>query len=130
MDSEVTLAHITEAYAARVSADDKYKRDQEHDERTEFQLIFNSLSPELYDVQLERLLQRCSVQAGEWLERDRRFSEWQDPSNQSARTLWLAGIPGAGIQNHRIDSANEEALIELRQNIPIIHNCKQTAEHN
>ena len=99
MDSEVTLAHITEAYAARISADDRYKRDQEHDERTEFQFISNSLSPQLYDVQLERLLQRCSVQAGEWLEKDQRFSDWQDPSNQSARALWLAGIPGAGIAN-------------------------------
>ena len=99
MDSEVTLAHITEAYAARVSADDKYKRDQEHDERTEFQFIFNSLSPQLYDVQLERLSQRCSVQVGEWLGKDQRFSDWQDPSNQSARALWLAGIPGAGTTN-------------------------------
>ena len=99
MDSEVTLAHITEAYAARISADDRYKRDQEHDERTEYQFIFNSLSPQLYDVQLERFLQRCSVQAGEWLENDQRFSDWQDPSNQSARALWLAGIPGAGIAN-------------------------------
>ena len=99
MDSEVTLAHITEAYAARVSADDKYRRDQKHDERTEFQSIFNSLSPQLYDVQLERLLQRCSVQAGEWLEKDQHFSDWQDPSNQCARALWLAGIPGAGTVN-------------------------------
>ena len=99
MDSEVTLAHITEAYAARVSADDKYRRDQEHDERTEFQSIFESLRPQLYDRVLERLLQRCSVKAGEWLEKDKRFSDWQDPSNQSARALWLAGIPGAGTAN-------------------------------
>ena len=99
MDSEVTLAHITEAYDARVSANDRHRRDQEHDERTEFQFILNSLSPQLYDVQLERLLQRCSVQAGEWLEKDQRFSDWQDPSNQSARALWLAGIPGAGTTN-------------------------------
>lgn len=75
MDSEVTLAHITEAYTARVSANNKYKRDQKHDERTEFQLIFNSLSPELFNIQLDRLLQRCSIQAEKWLEKDRRFSD-------------------------------------------------------
>ena len=99
MDSEVTLAHITEAYAARASADDKYRRDQEHDERIEFQYIFNSLSPQLYDAQLERITQRCSIQAGEWMENDQRFSDWQDSTNQSARVLWLTGIPGAGRAN-------------------------------
>ena len=99
MDSEVTLAHITEAYAARASADDRYKRDRENDERMEFQSIFNWLSPQLCDAQLERITQRCSIQAGEWLETDQRFSDWQDSSNQSARVLWLSGIPGAGIVN-------------------------------
>ena len=97
MDSEVTLAHITEAYAARASADDKYKRDQEHDERMEFQSIFNSLSPQFCDAQLDRIIQRCFIQAGEWLERDQSFSNWQDSSNQTAKFLWLSGIPGAGI---------------------------------
>lgn len=99
MDSEVTLAHITEAYAARASADDKYKKDQEHDERIEFQAIIQSLSPQFYDAQLERIKQRCSMQSGKWLETDQRFSEWQDPSNQSAGLLWLTGIPGAGVGN-------------------------------
>lgn len=50
MDSEVTLAHITETYAARASADDKYKKDQEHDERIEFKAIIQSLSPQFYDA--------------------------------------------------------------------------------
>ena len=99
MDSEVTLAHITEAYAARASADDKYKRDQEHDERMEFQSIIQSLSPQFYDAQLERIKQRCSIQTGKWLEKDQRFLEWQDSSTQSARSLWLTGIPGAGISS-------------------------------
>ena len=97
MDREVTLAHITEAYVARASADDKYKRDQEHDEQMEFRSIFNWLSPQLCDAQLGRITQRCSIQAGEWLETDQRFSDWQDSSNQSARVLWLSGIPGAGM---------------------------------
>ena len=75
MDSEVTLTHITEAYSARASAFDKYKRDQERDERTEFQFIMNSLSPQLYDAQLERIKQRTSIEAGKWLENDKHFSE-------------------------------------------------------
>lgn len=99
MDSEVTLVHITEAYAARDSTYDKYERDQEHDDRMEFQNIIKSLSPQLFDPQLERIKQRCSIQAGKWLETDKHFSEWQDASNQSARVLWLTGIPGAGMAN-------------------------------
>ncbi len=98
MDSEVTLAHITEAYAARADTYAKYERDQEHDERTEFQFIRNSLSPQLYDVEFERM-QRRYVQAGEWLETDKDYTAWQDASNQSARMLWLTGIPGAGMAN-------------------------------
>ena len=96
MDREVTLAEITEAYAARKSAYDKYERDQEHDERMEYQLILNSLSPQLYDAQLERTKQRCFTQAGKWLDTDKHYLEWQDIFNQSARVLWLTGIPGAG----------------------------------
>ena len=97
MDSEVTLVHITEAYAARASNNSKYERDQEYDESMEFQNIFYSLSPQLYDAQLERIKQHCSIQTGKWLEADKQFSEWQDASNQSARVLWLTGIPGAGM---------------------------------
>ena len=97
MDSEVTLAHIKEAYAARVDAQDKFERDQEYEERMEFQIIMNSLSPQLYDAQLERIKQRCFMEAGKWIEQDNDFSEWQDPSNQSAKVLWLMGIPGAGM---------------------------------
>lgn len=99
MDSEVTLVHITEAYAARASTYDKYEKDQEYDERMEFHHIRTSLSPQLYDAQLERIKQSCSIQAGRWLETDKHFSEWQDASNQSARVLWLTGIPGAGMAN-------------------------------
>ena len=99
MDSEVTLVHITEAYAARVATYEKFERDQEHDERMEFQNIMTSLSPQLYDAELETLRKRCSIPAGKWLETDRRFLEWQDASNQSAKVLWLTGIPGAGMAN-------------------------------
>ena len=99
MDSEVTLVHITEAYAARASTYDKYEKDQEYDERMEFRHIMTSLSPRLYGDELERITQRCSIAAGKWLETDKHFSDWQDASNQSERILWLTGIPGAGMAN-------------------------------
>ena len=99
INSEVTLVHISEAYAARVATYEKFERDQEHDERMEVRNIVTSLSPQFYDPELETIKKRCSIPAGKWLETDRRFLEWQDASNQSARLLWLTGIPGAGMAN-------------------------------
>ena len=97
MDGEVTLAHITEAHAARVTAYERYEKDQESNERIEFHSIMTSLSPKLYDTKLELIRQRCSMQSGKWLEKDGRFLEWRDDSKQSAKVLWLTGIPGAGM---------------------------------
>ena len=112
MDKEVTLAHITDAYAARVSAHEKFERDQEHWERMEFQNIMNSLSPRFYDAQIERIRKRCVVHSGKWLEQDNDFLEWEDTSNHSARMLWLMGIPGAGIA-FVAKSLNVERLIYI-----------------
>ena len=95
----MTLVLITEAYAARVSTYEKFERDQKHDEQMDFQNIMISLCPHLYDAELETIRKRCSIPAGKWLETDRQFLEWQDASNQSARVLWLTGIPGAGMAN-------------------------------
>ena len=97
MDGEVTLAHITEAHAARAAAYERYEKDKEINERLEFQSIMISLSPQLYDSKLETIKKRCSIQAGRWLEKDNRFLEWQNPFKQSAKVLWLTGIPGAGM---------------------------------
>lgn len=96
MDGEVTLSHITEAHAARTFAYEKHAKDQEKDERMEFELIRNSMSPQFYDTKLERLNQRCLVQAGAWLREDRHFVKWCDTKDQPIRTLWVTGIPGAG----------------------------------
>ena len=97
MDGEVTLAHVTEAHAARAAAYERYEKDQEATERMEFEFIKNSLSPQLYDSRLESIRQRCSQRAGTWLEKDSHFLEWQDYSKESAKVLWLTGIPGAGM---------------------------------
>ena len=97
MDGEVTLAHITEAHAARASAYERYEKDHESNERIEFEFIKNSLTPQFYHLKLERIKKRCSIQTGRWLEKDSRFLEWQDHSKQSVKVLWLTGIPGAGM---------------------------------
>ena len=97
MDGEVTLAHITEAHAARISVQEKHEKDSERDERMEFQIIQNSIRPHFYDSDLGRIQQHCSIQAGRWLGNDDHFVKWQDVTDQSAKVLWLSGIPGAGL---------------------------------
>ena len=97
MDGEVTLAHITEAHAARVADLKRYEKDQESNERIEFHSIMTSISPHLYDSKLDMIEQSRPIQAGRWLEKDNRFLEWQDHSKKSAKVLWLTGIPGAGM---------------------------------
>ena len=112
MDGEVTLAHITEAHTARISAQEKYERDLETEERTEFLMIGNSVRPQFYDLDLERIRQRCSVEAGHWLHDDEQFKVWRDSDNPSKNVLWLCGIPGAGmlISLHHVYHANEHRL--------------------
>ena len=75
MDGEVTLVHITEAHAARISAQERHTKDQERDDRTEFQMIQTYVRPRFYESDLERIGQRCSVQAGLWLEQDGSFAK-------------------------------------------------------
>ena len=112
MDGEVTLAHITEAHTARISAQRKHDRDLEVQERTEFHMIESSIRPHLYDLDLERIRQRCPVQAGRWLHDDEQFSAWRDYHDQRENILWLCGIPGAGmlISLHHSGQANEYRL--------------------
>ena len=126
MDGEVSLAHIMEAHAARTSAYERHEKGQENDERMEFQFIKNSLSPQLYDSKLEWIRQRCTTRAGEWLEKDEHFLEWQDHSNELAKVLWLTGIPGAGI-SVALNLLVEKELTLRRQNISVTNNCEQAA---
>lgn len=97
MGGEVTLAHITEAHAARLSAQEKYERDSERDEDMEFEMIKTSIRPHFYYSDLERIRRNCSIEAGDWLEKDEHFTMWQDTADQSVKILWLSGIPGAGL---------------------------------
>ncbi|KAF2138225.1 uncharacterized protein K452DRAFT_90147 [Aplosporella prunicola CBS 121167] len=96
MDSEVTLANIMEADAARLDAYRRYEQNQEFQQRQDFNTAKTSLSPALYDHELERIKRECSVQSGNWLETLEQFRSWLDPSKSTTRLFWLQGIPGAG----------------------------------
>ena len=96
LDGEVTLAHITEAQAARLRAYREYEEARESQLRQDLALAKSSLSPVFYDLELDTLLGNCSEQAGEWMQNHEFFKKWSDLNNLSTRFLWFEGIPGAG----------------------------------
>ena len=96
MDSEVTLANIGEAYTARSLAYEEYEKNQTNWQRQRFESAKLSLSPRFFDLDLERIRERCCEDTGHWLWKDDAFCRWYDPNNLSMRILWLVGIPGAG----------------------------------
>lgn len=96
MSSEVTLASITEANEARTRANKEYERQKESDTWQKFETIKASMSPRLYDGELEDLRRRCCSNVGDWLFHKEEFKHWSDTTNLKERLLWLEGIPGAG----------------------------------
>jgi hypothetical protein len=96
MDSEVTLANIIEADAARAKAYEEYERNEAARQAQQFESMRLLLSPHLYDDELERLRRKYYAKSGEWLENEDRFRKWIDPINHSTNLFWLIGIPGAG----------------------------------
>ncbi|KAI5458921.1 hypothetical protein BGZ63DRAFT_361273 [Mariannaea sp. PMI_226] len=96
MQSEVTLASITEAHDARTRALREYERSHQFQQRQDFEMILASLTPHLYDQDLEQFRERCIVESGSWLMNHAQYQKWFDASDDSTRLLWFEGIPGAG----------------------------------
>jgi len=112
LDSEVNLAHITEAHTARLQAYKEYEQTHEFQQRQDFASIKSSLNPQLYDQELERISKDCIGETGQWLRTQDAFRAWSDPHDVVHRVLWLEGIPGAGsfahsylLQSEKTDNA-------------------------
>ncbi|KAH6888169.1 hypothetical protein B0T10DRAFT_515086 [Thelonectria olida] len=96
MQGEVTIAEIAEAHSARTRSLEEYERSHEFQQRQDFDMVFASLAPNLYDEELERLKEKCVIDSASWLSSNPQFQQWFDASDDSIRLLWLEGIPGAG----------------------------------
>lgn len=96
MDSEVTLANIGEAYAARSRAYEEYEKNQASWQRQHFESAKLSVSPRLYDYDLEKIRERCCEETGRWIWKEDAFCSWYDLNDLSTCVLWLVGMPGAG----------------------------------
>ncbi|KAH0543142.1 hypothetical protein FGG08_002487 [Glutinoglossum americanum] len=96
MHSEVSLANITEAYAARSRSFDECKKRQEFEEQQQLEFYKVSMSPRLYDDDLGVIMEESCQGTGSWLDDDELFCRWLNSSRQKSPVLWLSGIPGAG----------------------------------
>ena len=96
LDREVTFADIRDARDARSRALKEYEQNETMRENQKFGDCRISLSPHLYDEELERILRdRCMDTCG-WLADDDEFQRWLNGRRKSTAFLWLSGIPGAG----------------------------------
>ncbi|KIX07366.1 uncharacterized protein Z518_02019 [Rhinocladiella mackenziei CBS 650.93] len=96
ISNEVTLASILDAQAAHAEAVKTCERDEEFQRRQDFATVQQSLSPKLYDDELEQFRKLRTPDSGKWIEKNEEFIAWFNASNQSGRVLWIEGIPGAG----------------------------------
>ena len=96
MQNEVTFADISEAHAARIRAFEEYERAQKFSQIQQFETVKMSLSPRLYNIDLDRIRQKVHVDAGQWLDGEEGFRRWFDPKDRLTQLLWLEGIPRAG----------------------------------
>lgn len=99
ISNEVTLASILDAQTAHAEAVKNYERDEEFQRRQDFATVQQSLSPKLYDDDLERYRKQRTPNSGSWIERNEEFCTWlnANASNKVKQVLRIEGIPGAGI---------------------------------
>lgn len=96
MDGSITLAHVVEAHAARQRAFKEFERQHQFRQSQDLEAVKSSLSPALYDRDLQRLKTCRIVGSGDWLFSQKEYNTWIDVSDKTSRLLWLQGIPGAG----------------------------------
>ena len=96
MNSEVTLENILQAYNSRERACMEYDRMRDFQDGQNFETVRAAIAPHLYDDDLEAFRRECESKSGQWLEEEKNFKRWSDPSDHSVRRFWLQGMPGAG----------------------------------
>jgi len=96
MNTEVSLADITDAQRHRALELEEDERTQQFQQRQDFEDVQSHICPRLYDNELYGLQERSCSNTGDWLQKEGSFCEWIDPNDKSTRLLWLQGIPGAG----------------------------------
>ncbi|MCJ1392101.1 hypothetical protein MMC18_004968 [Xylographa bjoerkii] len=113
LNSEVTVADISEAFAARSLALKEYENNRIFQEQQEFDSVKVSLAPQLYDIDLDRTLESRCRNTCKWILDESLFQELLSLDKDRVSVLWLSGIPGAG-KTHLTASIVEHMMEEKR----------------
>ena len=95
LGENITFEHIRRENEARMNMFEEFQEIDKHRVTQKFQALEATISPLMYDDNLEWLRKRYRGTA-HWLSRDPSFHQWLNVSSKTTTLLWLKGIPGAG----------------------------------
>lgn len=98
LTEEVTLENIIQARDARQHENEEYRRVREYEDHQLFYGLLADLKINLYDSQVETLRRPFPAPLDGWLLDNEAFKSWSYAPDKKSSSLWLQGIPGAGIQ--------------------------------
>jgi len=100
IENQATLLEIQAAQEFRVTVRNQFKV-SEDDERKKRRLdVINWLAAvdSILDQEASSDIRREYPKTGKWILQETRIKAWLDPRNSVVRTMWINGIPGAGME--------------------------------
>lgn len=107
LKTEATLAQLEEVRRIHRIAVDEFnnQRQAELDRRRNYVALW-LCAPNTHASQEEIAEARLCPDAGSWLIKDHKFTNWADPHFCDNPLLWMMGKPGAGKQWSRMDDSH------------------------
>jgi len=93
---EVHREHIKEEHEARERTLRRFEDNERSHRRHEYLLLETTMRPRFYDNKLHFLNVNLCDGTGKWLLEDEALARWLDLTDDTAKIVWLRGIPGAG----------------------------------
>lgn len=97
LTEEVTLENIFQARSSRQHENDEIERQRKVEQQRLFYGLLADLRINLYDSDLEALRRPFPTTSGGWILKNKDYKMWTDAKNHKHPSLWLQGIPGAGM---------------------------------
>ncbi|KAJ3542097.1 hypothetical protein NM208_g4030 [Fusarium decemcellulare] len=94
--NEVRLEDIQEAYDARQFQIESFAKLDEENRKQEYAALETAMAPTFYGKKFDFLCGRVCEGTEDWLVNDVDFRKWLQVTQDSAKLIWLYGIPGAG----------------------------------
>jgi hypothetical protein len=99
LESRANLIQIKEAEVARAFAKDKFDDIEDAQRKSRHLEVMNWLQAVETILDHEAAINVCREypSSGRWLLRDSKIKTWMDPSKYLISSLWMNGMPGAGM---------------------------------